>query len=263
MNTTIEFTDSEATANLASPWKNPTRSSFEDRVLKPAYQDRRLRFGEGVTRFRIVPSIKPSRFAWCMSLPVLGYPGGRFIHPRIFSAGTRSAYDHAYQWLRENNPAALFSKTNREGIRLLTDKLCLFWVLVEDADKVSARLLLASDYDASRGGSAGLGHEIWKATRDCDETGAQVADAISPTAGVFVTVEKRLGKGAKFPAYSVRIGRQPAPIAPLLERMSAEERSVLTPLENVVQQLTEEEEWQCLAKVMAPEHVEHIRASIT
>jgi len=260
---TIEFVDPTETHNLISPWSKPKPATFDDRVLKPEYQVRHLRFAEGSTWFRILPTIKPSMFAWCMPLQVLNYPGGRFLHPRSLNRGAKSAFDHAYQWLRENNPGALYSKANITGIRLLTDRKCLCWVLLEEEEGVTARLLLESDYDSSRGGVAGLGQLIWRATRDVDETGTIATNAIDSNAGVLVMVEKKMGKGAKFPSYSVRLGRQPAPIAPMLEKMDPKEREVLTPIENVVHVPSADEEWEFLAKVMAQEHVDKIRASVT
>ena len=45
-------------------------------------------------------------------------------------------------------------------------------------------------------------------------------------------------------------------------KMEADEIAALCPIENVVRELTGEEEWQCLAKVIAPETVALIRASL-
>ena len=263
MTKTIEFSDAAETQNLISPWAPPKRNTFDSRVLIPDYQERRLRCSEGVTWFRILPSIKPSAYDWCMPLHVLNFPTGRLVHPRTLKSNARSVFDHAYKWLREHNPGALYSTANKSGIRLLTDPLCLFWVLVEENGKTFARIVQASGYDGTRGGAPGLGHEIWKATQELDETGAPVADVIGINAGRLVCVEKTQAKSAKFATYSVRVGRQPAPLAPLMGKMDPEEREVLTPIENVVHVPSADEEWEFLAKVMAQEHVDTIRASLT
>jgi hypothetical protein len=69
-------------------------------------------------------------------------------------------------------------------------------------------------------------------------------------------------EGAKFPIFHVSIGKQPAPIAELMSSMDIEEIAALCPLEDVIRELSEEEEWQCLEKVIAPKTVAMIRASL-
>ena len=75
-------------------------------------------------------------------------------------------------------------------------------------------------------------------------------------------MEKTKSQSAKYPNYKLRLGRQPSPVDDLLAKMDPEEVAALCPLENVVRELTSEEEWQCLAKVIAPETVALIRASL-
>jgi len=261
--TTIEFVDSNEADNLISPWAKPKKKiTFEDHLIKPEYQDRRLRFSEGNTWLRIVPAIQPTAFDWCMPLQVLNFPGGRFTHPKTFKSSARSVFDTAYSWIFKQLPHTLYSKANKEGIRLLPDPMCLFWALLEIEGKWVARLILASNYDATRGGAPGLGHSIWRAVREIDETGARVSDPINAENGLMICIEKTKGKDSKYPSYAVRVGRQPAPLQPILDQMEPEERAVLTPIENVIRQLSPDEQWACLAKVIAQEHVDNIRASI-
>jgi hypothetical protein len=112
--------------------------------------------------------------------------------------------------------------------------------------------------------AAGLGYQIWRAAaRELDEKGNAVANAIDPNAGFKICVEKTQNPGAKYPSYNLRVGRIPSPMGPILETMSQEEVDVLRPLENVVHQLTEEEQWQCLEATMAKETVAEIRSQVS
>ena len=141
--------------------------------------------------------------------------------------------------------------------------MCLFWaIVVEEGEQPLARLFLGSGYDGSRGGVPGLGYQIWTMTREHDEGGNLVTDAVHPKSGVLLCVDKTQSKSAKYPNYKLRLGRQPAPVDTLLAKMEPEELAALCPLENVVRELTAEEEWHCLAKVVAPETVALIRASL-
>ncbi len=264
---TIEFVNNNANkTNLSSIWSKKTRSEFDDRILKPQYKERKLRFQNGPNWFRIVPAmepaIEPTGYEWMMGLHVQNYPGGKFLHPKTLTKNARSAFDHAYEWCKKNHPEALFSKANPTGARLLTDKMTLCFVIVEEEGKHVARLLLASGYDASRGGAAGLGYEIASASRVFDENGRLVTEAADEVNGVRICVEKTQPAMAKYPSYSLRVGRVAAPMASIREAMSPEELQVLTPLENVVEQISMEEQWACLEKVIAPETVAEIRASI-
>lgn len=263
---TIEFASPEDhnENNTNSPWtQSRGNTSYEDLILKPEYAERRLRFQPGQTWFRILPALASSKHGWMMPLHVLGFTGGRFCHPRTYARGVKSAFDAAYAWSKEHAPAALYSKANKEaGVRLLSDPWCLFWTLVEQGGKYTPRLILASGYDGSRGGAPGLGHKIWALTRQRDETGGPVADAISAEGGVLVCVEKQQPKGAKYPNYHLTLGRQPRPVAELLKLTDPEEQKALCPLEDTVRRLTEEEEWEHLGKLMAPDTIQRIRDSV-
>lgn len=258
---TIEFTHILNINPDASRHKTEHRL-FEDRILKSEYRDYRLKFADGDNWFRILPAICPSALGWMPKLEVLNFPGGRFVHPRTLAAKARGVFDHAYSWAKINCPKALFSKENREGARLLTDPMRLCWVVVEkEGHRPVPRLLLATGYDGSRGGNPGLGHQILRAALETDEQGNVVTDAIDPNAGLRLCVEKKRATGAKYPSYTVRVGRMAMPINALIEAMAPEDRQALTPLENVIERIDEEEQWQFLAKLIAPSTVAEIRAS--
>ncbi len=264
MDNPIEFASPEDNQHNNTPW-NQSRgnNNYEDLILRPEYVERRLRFQPGQTWFRILPALASSKFGWMMPLHVLGFTGGRFCHPRTYTRGVKCAFDAAYAWCKEHAPTSLYSKANKtKGVRLLSDPWFLFWTLVEQGGTYTPRLLLASGYDGSRGGAPGLGHKIWALCQQRDETGAPVADAIGAESGVLVCVEKNQPKGAKYPNYHLTLGRQPRPVAELLKLTAPEEQKALCPLEHTIRRLSEEEEWERLGKVMAPDTVQRIRDSV-
>ena len=260
---TIQFVTNESTTTeTASPWARPKGGSYQDRVLKPEFSDRKLKFADGPNWFRIVPAIQPSPFGWMMPLHVIHHEGGHFAHPRTLRPNAKSPFDHAYTWALSNAPKALFCKANRDGARLLTDPMSVCWVMAKVGDKYAARLLLASGYDGSRGGVPGLGYQLWKLAREIDESGNVASDAVDPEKGLLVCIEKTQAAGAKYPSYNLRLGRQPTPIDALLAQAPPDEAAVLCPLENTIRELTDEEQWSCLGKVMAPENVALVRKSL-
>ena len=157
-----------------------------------------------------------------MPIHVLKFEDGRCNHPRTHKRNARSVFDRAYSWMKQNHPDGLYSKANKEGgIRLLSDPMSLFWaIIVREGEKPLARLFLGSGYDGARGGAPGLGYDIWQLTRELDEDGKPVADVTNPAEGRMICVEKTMPKGSRYPSYSLRVGRQPAPIADLLAKMS-------------------------------------------
>jgi hypothetical protein len=256
---TIEFAQNTAQEALIAPWDNPEQSSYHDLLLKPEFACRKYKFPSGATWFRIVPPLRESKRGWMLGLHVLNYAGGRHVHPRSLHAGGKSVFDLAYAWAKENRPEVLFNKSNKNGFRLLPDPVCAFWILVEEAGKTVARIVCASGYDGSRGGTPGLGHQLWRATQELDEHGRLVAKPAHPTDGVQICIEKSQAPGSKYPSYALRVGRTPAPMAQFIERMDQEEIAALVPLESVIHVPAAEQEWTLLEKVIDPATVAEIR----
>jgi len=175
--------------------------------------------------------------------------------------GKQSVFDYAYAWLKENHPEAIFSKENKNGARLLTDPHTICWVLVEENGKTVARLFVASHYDGSRGGYQGLGHQLWKASIETDANKTVIANAVDPKAGFKFCIEKAQPPGAKYPTYLLRSSRVAAPLNEFFSKMEKSEIEALCPLEDVVQILSEEEQWKCLESYLAKDTVAEIRAS--
>jgi len=258
---TIEFATPTDQGLTSTPWASQKQSSYQDLILQAGYAARRYKFPPGATWFRILPPLRTSAHGWMLGLHVLNYPQGRHIHPKTLNPGAKSVYDLAYGWYKENRPLDLFSKANKLGFRLLSDPVCIFWILVEVDGKTEARIVLASGYDGSRGGAPGLGHQILKATEERDENGQLVANPVDPMSGVQICIERTQPSGSKYPSYALRIGRTPAPMSEFISRMDQAEIAAIKPLEEVVHVPTEDEEWKLLEYVIEPATVAKIRAS--
>ena len=163
-----------------------------------------------------------------LGVHALNYSGGRHAHPKTLVTGAKSVFDHAYTWCKEKRKDALYSKANRDGYRLLTDPVCLFWMLTEIEGKVVARLILASGYDGSRAGTPGLGHQIWQLTQEKDEDGNLIGNPADPESGAQISIEKTQVPGARYPTYRLNKGRIPAPVTEMLGKMDPEELAALT-----------------------------------
>lgn len=262
--TTIEFNESSTDLiTCASPWASPGRGTYQDLILKPEYSARRFKFPVGTTWFRIVPALKNSNKGWLLGVHALKYPAGCHAHPRTLVPGEKSVFDHAYGWCKEHKPEALYSKANKgtNAYRLLADPVCLFWMLTEIEGKSVARLLLESGYDGSRGGTPGLGHQIWKLSQEKDEEGNRLGNPAHPETGTQICVEKKEVPGARYSSYTAKMGRVPVPISEMIGKMDPE-AAALTPLEEVIHIPSEEEEWKLLENVIDPETVREIRQSM-
>jgi hypothetical protein len=258
----IEF-NPPTTVPLASvsPWLPPAKR-YQDLILKPEFASRKYAFPAAATWFRVVPALPGSQRDWMIGVNSLQHSGGRHCHPNSIIQGGKSVFDLAYGWLKENQKHTLYSKANKEGCRLLSDPYYLCWILVEEEGKLVARLLLANGYDGSRGGAAGLGHQILQLTNEVDEDGNPLGDPADRLAGAQICVEKRQVAGSRYPSYRLRMGRVAAPYEDMVARMAPEEVAALTPLEQVVHLPSEEEEWQLLENVIDLETIKMIRNAI-
>ena len=265
MKQTIKFKKStNEPISYASPWEISAKSSYQDLLLKPDYANRRFKIPLGTTWIRLVPALQGSGSDWLLGVHALTYAGGRHAHPRGISIdpGAKSVFDHAWVWCNRNKPESLYSKTNKEGYKLLADPVSVFWLLVEENGKTVARLLIASGYDGSRGGVPGLGHQIWALTKEVDEEGNPLGNPADPDVGTQICIEKKQAEGSRFPSYSLRLGRVEAPIDEMLAKMETNEIDAIVPIEQVVYLPEEDEEWSLLEKVIDPETVQEIRSSV-
>lgn len=259
---TIEFANpKDLIAAAGSPWASPLKSTFADLVLKPEYRNRICRFPIGSTTVRVLPPLAGSTREWMLGGHVIRYPGGQHLHVRSLQPGCPSVFDLAYRWCLKHQPESLFGKHNPQGYKLLADPVSVFGVLVErqDSRAVTAQWVVAGAYDGSRGGVAAFGHLAWKAFQEKDDAGKLIADPSDPETCPHLVVERVQPKGARYPSYSLRLGRSPSPIGDWLSRMEETELEVLRPLEFVVHIPDSDEEWKLLENVMPPELVARIR----
>lgn len=258
----IEFASPSAVVeDPLAPWNSPGSVNYQDLIIKPELASLRYKFPLGQTWFRIVPALQASARGWMLGVHALKYDGGRHAHARTLRPGSKGVFDVAYQWCKSHQPESLYSKSNKVGHKLLADPLCLFWIIVEVDGKLVPRLVLESGYDGTRGGTEGIGHQIFKKMVERDENGDLVENPVHSEAGFQVCVDKSQPKGTRFPSYTLRVGRVPVPMSQLLGKMETSEIERLCPLENVVHLPTEEEEWDLLAKAMNPAIVSRIRAA--
>ena len=262
MNTpTIEFASPNGVAeSCASPWSTAGKIPYQDLILKPEFLARRHKFPAGDTWFRILPALRGGR-NWMMPVHALGYKGGRHTHARTLIPGGKSVFDKAFAWLKINQPQSLYSKSNISGYKLLPDPLSLCWALVQEGTKVLAKLVIASGYDGSRGAAPGIGHQIWQLSRERDEYGKLLSDPVDPECGRQICLQKSQPQGNRYPNYTLRVGRLPAPIDEIIARMDSSEIAALKPLEEVVRIMDEEEEWQLLEQVIDSALIARIRSA--
>ena len=194
-----------------------------------------------------------------LRLNALGHPSGR--HAKSIT-GSKSVFSIAYDWLLKHQPELLFCKENPEGFRLLSSPVAAYWMLVEEDGKMVARILLANAYDGFRNGTeGGLGYRLLRLVQERDEALGLVSDPVDPDTGVQIGIEKTQAAGVKYPTYTLRLGRQPAPIDRFFERMDGDELDALCPLEETVRVIEPEHEWELLGKVVGADLLDKIRAA--
>lgn len=246
----------------SNPWATAKRSTFEDMILKPEFADRRLRFPVEKTWFRIVPSFKASAYGWMMGVHAIKWQGGQIVHPRTFRRDRKCAFDVAYSYLKAHCPETLYQKSNKEGFKLLPDPVSVFWAVTDDeTGKTISRIFVGSGYDGIRGGAPSLGNRLFQLTQECDENQQLMADPVNPDAGALICVDKTQPPGVRYPSYALRVGNLPAPMSEFIRKMDDEEFAALCPLENALRELSVEEEWLILGKIVGEALADKIQAS--
>ena len=234
---------------------------FQDRILRPEFNHLRLRFSQGSTWVRILPALRDSAFDWHLPIQVLDFPGGRFVHPATFDWNKLSVYDVALKWFRRNDPQSLYSRVNRLGYRLQPEKLCVFWAVeYSDQGTHSLRLLLESFSDGAKG-PIGLAREIHRKVFEKDENGQRMGNALTPDSGAMICVDRQIRRHPHSPLDWVRLGRIPTSVDEMLKQVRQEESDLLRPLEEVLQHVTIDQQWDYLGRLISPELAEHIRSN--
>ncbi len=258
---TIEF---EPTTNnsITAPWMRTVRTPDEDLIFKDGFTKLKLEMGPNWVR--VVPAL-PGAGSWMANVPTVEMAHGRFVNPSAFREGAQSVFDSAERWFKANAPEELFSRDNPSGHRFRSRSLATCWCLVENkAGGIDARLLLGSTFEGGgkNGSPAGLGHRIWQKLTEPDPDVDAIAEPMHPLTGTMVCIEKAQEKGAKYPTCHVRVGRRASPIQDLLDRMEPAEFAKLCPVDQTRRELSEEEEWGHLGRVIGVKMAELIRSSV-
>ena len=253
-------------STIVDPWKKAAPKRYNDELLKPESEDRLLRLMEGPNWMRIVPAKVSGSTEWLLAMHALDTARGRFAHPRTLDPGKRCLWDDVYSYIKKTAPEKLYSKSNREGLRLLPSPLSLCWVITREGTADDSphvlRLLMLSGYSGERGGPQGLGYQLLSLAHDADENGDLAHNILGEEDGVQICIEKVVGKESKNPRYILRAGRQPAPISELLAQLPESEVAALKPLDTVVRRLTEDEQWERLERLMPATEVAAMRNAI-
>ena len=242
------------------PWSQPTKSSYQDLIFKDEYLDRQLELRPGTTWMRIIPN-KTEKYEWMLPIHAIRTEHFQFVHPKTTGSEIRCVFDDAYAWFKSNNPEALFSKNNRNGFRLLSDRMVAFWVAIQEGNELITRLFLHNGYNGDRGGLAGLGYRVLQLTQDEDENGNPMQEIVDAESGVQIGIEKAKPMGAQFPRYDLHVGRIACPLSTMLTKMSDEEQRAVCPIEDTVRVLTRAEQWPLLAKIVGSDLANRIRGS--
>ena len=260
---TIEF---KTTSTCPEPWKLSAAKKYADELLTPDLASRQLRLCEGPNWMRIVPAMEGTPGDWMLGIHALSTPTGRWCHPRTSTSGARSVWDEVYSNLHQTAPDKLYSRANRDGLKLLPDPLSLCWVIIRegpgDDSPLVLRLLILSGYSGNRGGSPGLGQQLLAMAGERDENGDPMHPIAGAEDGVQVCIEKIVSKESKFARYVIRAGRTPAPISGYLDRLAPGEVEILRPLDQVIRRMSEEEQWQSLTRLMSQAEVDSLRHEI-
>ena len=166
-----------------------------------------------------------------------------------------------HRWCLKHQPESLYSNHNPQGFKLLADPVSVFALFVEMQEKptVAVKWVVAGAYNGCRGGVAGLGHLVWKVFQEKDEDGKLIANPSDPQTCPNLVVERVQPKGAKYPSYSLQLGRSPSPVGDWLSRMDPAELEIFRPLEEVVYIPMPEEEWKLFENVVPSAQVTKIR----
>lgn len=247
---------------LKAPWKQTVRPAHEDLIFKDGLT--KLNLVKGANWVRIVPPLMEAE-NWMTYVPVVEMGHGRFVHPSAFRENAKSAFDLAENWYKANAPEELNSRDNPSGHRFRRRSQAACWCLIENkAGGVNARLFLGSTFEGGgqNGGPAGLGHRIWEMLTEPDPDVDAIAEPMHPLTGTTLCIEKEQEKGARYPVCHLRLGRRVSPIQDLLDRMEPAEFAKLCPVDQTRRELSEEEEWVHLGRVIGVKMADLIRSSV-
>lgn len=254
---TIEFQESKNDTALLT--RKP--SAYDDLVLTDEYRKFRHRFMPGKTRIRLLPAFN-NGINWLLEVPTHQHANGRHAHPSVLRAGAKSVYDLALDYMGAKHPDRLFSPANKSGIRLEAMPVSVCWAIVQDANGIRLRLLVASLYESNRrGGTDGLGRTICEFVSRFGRDHTQPGHPLNPADGVSIVLERIGATDTKFSSYRLSLADDRGPIQPILDKISEMEHNSLIPVEETIHILEPEEEWRLLTEVIGDDLVAEVRAA--
>lgn len=241
---------------LIQPLPATSHVPFRDIILKPEYAELKYTLPRGSSTFRVLPAIKGSQ-KWLTHIDAISHMNGRHSHPNNTQPSASSVFDLAREWLKQNQPEMLYSKTNQIGHKLWTSPVAACWVLVGEAENTELRILLASAFSGSRQSvRAGVGHQILELIRHNN----QLLDA---DAGYQIKVTKSFSAGSKFPQTELSVARGTQSLNQSLGELSSDALNLVCPIGDTIRQITIEHEWVLLAATIGQEVTDKIRAAYT
>ena len=252
----LEFVNNAHLAN--DPVAKTKELAFRDIVFKEEYRSKKAKFGQGITWVRFLPAIKPSVYDWMMPIEIhQDINGTTFANPKTLDSNADNPFETARNWLNRHNKGALQSKDkNPNGLRLYSKRMGVSWIINAEAPEGERlRILYASLYDGSRGGTTGLGFNVKNEAnaRDMEPGSANVGqllhgDITDPNAGRLVKIERNLSDKSEYASYKAGIGKNAAPVDAHLAQLTEAEVDLIVPLERIIYIPTVDEQLEILRK---------------
>ena len=246
----VEFATGSQAATGSKTTTPTAGTGYKSLVFTQDYWQRQLKFERDITWLRFLPAVAGSSYPWMTRLEVYKKGGVTFVSPNTFDTGARNPFQIASTWLKKNRPALLGKKdVNPDGLKPWPSTFGIAWAIdtQEEAGK-RLRLFYGSLYDGVRGGTKGIGDNIWQASieRDQEPGSPTVGELVhgeitDPTSGRLVKITRTKTPEAEYPSYGIGIGKSPAPLDPLMAELTDEEVDSIKPLEKVVYIPSEEE----------------------
>lgn len=253
----IEFqTHTPGELELIQPLSASLHVPFRDIILKPEYAGHKYTLPRGSSTFRILPAIKGSS-KWMTHIDAISHKNGRHADPKSINPFACSVFAVAREWLKQNQPKLLYSKTNQDGHKLWSSPVAACWILVGEGENTQLHILLNSAFAGSRQSSrAGLGFQISELVRH----NSQLLDA---DAGYQVQATRSFSPGSKFPQTELSVSRSAHSLNQALGELSSEDLNLVCPIGDTIREISIEHEWVLLAATIGQDVTDKIRAATT
>lgn len=254
MKTPIEFQKSNTTttADLIARWPQP-KPPFEDRIPKGEYSDAKGTLPVGTSTVRILPPLRGSSY-WWLPIHALTYPSGQHAHPKTHEANAQSVFDVARDWLKKNEPRALYTKASGKGFKLWSQPMAACWLLVTHNGKTKLKLVIASAFAGTRDRQPGLAHQLMRFV----QRNIILLDADTKHA---MEITRSQPEDSNYLQTSIKLIDTESTLNEGLAELPSEEIRMVCPVEQTIRKIEEEDEWKLLEKAIGSPWVERIRSA--